>query len=133
MALIGCGVRSIGNSMNQVDSVEFVAMCDVYDRNAERAKNKLGPNAKIFKDFRVLLEEMKDVDAVLIGTPDHWHALISIPALKAGKHVYCEKPIERTIQEGLEIIEATKKYPKCIFLTGTQHRSAPHIMRAAES
>jgi predicted dehydrogenase len=114
-----------------VDNVEYVAFCDVYDRNAVRAKEALGGNGPTLKDFRKVME-MKDVDAVHNGTPDHWHAIPSIAALEAGKHVYCEKPIEHTVQEGLAMIEAAKKYPKSIFLTGTQHRSAPHIMRAAE-
>ncbi|MBN1974068.1 MAG: Gfo/Idh/MocA family oxidoreductase [Sedimentisphaerales bacterium] len=133
IALIGCGSQGthVARLINQAGNVEYIAFCDVYERNAQRAKTSLGPNAKIFRDFRKVLEE-KDIDAVHIGTPDHWHALIAIAALEAGKHVYCEKPIEHTIQEGLAIVEASKKYPKCIFLTGTQHRSAPHIMRAAE-
>lgn len=133
VALVGCGGRGSGvaSRMNEVENVEFTACCDVYDRNALRAKERFGGTAKMVKDFRQVME-MKDVDAILNGTPDHWHAIPSIAALEAGKHVYCEKPIEHTVQEGLAMIEAAKKYPKSIFLTGTQHRSAPHIMEAAQ-
>lgn len=133
VALIGCGGRgtTVASEIDKVDNVEFTAVCDVYRRNAERAKQRLGGNAKIVKDFRDVLK-MKDVDAVMVSTPDHWHAIPAIAALEAGKHVYCEKPIEHTIQEGLAIVAASKKHPELVFLTGTQHRSAPHIMRAAE-
>ena len=133
LALIGCGTRGtpVASHMANVDGVEIGVVCDVYRRNVERAKEKFGGTAKIVKDFRDVMA-MKDVDAVLVATPDHWHAIPSITALEAGKHVYCEKPIEHTIQEGLAILAAKKKAPRCVFLTGTQHRSAPHIMKAAE-
>lgn len=133
VALIGCGGRGtlVASEMAKVDDVEIGVVCDVYGRNAENAKQRFSGTAKIVKDFRDVMA-MKDVDAVLVGTPDHWHAIQSIMALEAGKHVYCEKPIEHTIQEGLAILAAKKKAPQSVFLTGTQHRSAPHIMKAAE-
>ena len=124
LALIGCGGRGtyVASEIDKIDNVEFTAVCDVYGRNAERARQRLGGRARIVKDFRRVME-MKDVDAVLVSTPDHWHAIPAIAALEAGKHVYCEKPIEHTIQEGLAIIAASKKHPELVFLTGTQHRS----------
>jgi len=133
VALIGCGSRGsfVAGEMAKVSNVEIGVVCDVYGRNAEKARQKFGGTARIAKDFRDVMA-MKDVDAVLISTPDHWHAILSITALKAGKNVYCEKPIEHTIQEGLAILETTKKNPESIFLTGTQHRSAPHIQEAAD-
>jgi len=133
VALIGCGGRGtlVAGEMNKVDGVEVGVVCDVHTRNAERATQELGGTARIVGDFRAVLD-MKEVDAVLVATPDHWHAIPSIRALEAGKHVYCEKPIEHTIQEGLAILEAVKEHPKPVFLTGTQHRSAPHIQQAAE-
>jgi len=133
MALIGCGSRGthVAREMNKVENVEIGVLCDVYRRNAERARKTFGGTAKIVKDFRQVME-MREVDAVLIGTPDHWHAIISIAALEAGKHVYCEKPLEHTVQEGLALLAAKRRYPRPVFLTGTQHRSAPHIMKAAQ-
>jgi len=133
MALVGCGGRGTGVAlrMAKAENTEFTVFCDVYDRNAARSNERFGGTGKTVKDFREVME-MKDVDGILNGTPDHWHAIPSIAALEAGKHVYCEKPIEHTVQEGQVMIEAAKKHPELVFLTGTQHRSAPHIMEAAE-
>ena len=133
VALIGCGERGtlVAGEMSKVDGVRVNVVCDVYTRSAERAREQLGGTAEIAGDFRRVLD-MRDVDAVLVSTPDHWHAIPSIRALEAGKHVYCEKPIEHTIQEGLAVVEATRRNPEPVFLTGTQHRSAPHIAQAAQ-
>lgn len=133
VALIGCGSRGtyVARELNKVDGVEIGVLCDVYRRNGERAQGTLGGTGKIVKDFRRVMD-MRDVDAVLIATPDHWHALQCIAALEGGKHIYCEKPLEHTIQEGLALLAAKKKYPQPVFLTGTQHRSAPHIIKAAK-
>jgi predicted dehydrogenase len=133
VALVGCGGRGtlVAGEMHKVDNVQVMVVCDVYTRNAEKARQHFGGTARVVGDFRKVMD-MKEVDAVLVATPDHWHAIPSIMALEAGKHVYCEKPIEHTIQEGLAILEAVKKNPKPVFLTGTQHRSAPHIQQAAE-
>jgi predicted dehydrogenase len=133
MALVGCGGRGtlVAGEMSRIDGVEFGVLCDVHARNAERARQRLGGTARIVGDFREVLD-MKEVDGVLLTTPDHWHAIPAISALEAGKHLYCEKPIEHTIQEGLAIVEAAREHPEPVFLTGTQHRSAPHIARAAQ-
>jgi predicted dehydrogenase len=133
VGLVGCGGRGtlVAGEMNKVDGVEVSVVCDVYARNAESARQQLGGTAKIVGDFRKVID-MQEVDAVLVATPDHWHAIPSIKALEAGKHVYCEKPIEHTIQEGLAILETVKRNPTPVFLTGTQHRSAPHIQQAAQ-
>ena len=87
VGLIGCGGRGqyVGNFMRQATNVEFIAFCDVYGTNANRAKASMGPNGAVYSDFRKLLEN-KDIDAVLVGTPDHWHSIPSIEALRAGKH-----------------------------------------------
>jgi predicted dehydrogenase len=132
MALVGCGGRGtlVATAMSRIDGVEFGVVCDVYGRSAEQARKRLGGTARIVDDFREVMD-MKEVDGVLLATPDHWHAIPAISALESGKHLYCEKPIEHTIQEGLAIVEATKSNPKPVFLTGTQHRSAPHIEQAA--
>jgi hypothetical protein len=78
-----------------------------------------------FNDYRELLAR-PDIEAVVIATPDHWHALLAIHAAQAGKHVYCEKPVSLTIREGREMVDAVRRYAR-VFQTGTQHRSIPTI------
>ncbi len=93
--------------------------------NAERfakQQGEKGHKCEIFTDYREMFEKQKDIDVVTIGTPDHWHVKIAIEALKAGKHVYCEKPLTLTIAEGQLVQEAVKKYGKT-FQVGTQQRS----------
>ncbi|MDX1984230.1 MAG: Gfo/Idh/MocA family oxidoreductase, partial [Bryobacteraceae bacterium] len=88
------------------------------------------PDAKFFQDFRKVLE-LKDVDAVHIATPDHWHAIASVLACQAGKDVYVEKPTSLTIREGRLMVNAARKHNR-IVQVGTQHRSAQHFMKIAE-
>ena len=132
LALIGCGGRgrSVARNMIKVDGAEYVATCDVYDTNAERARDELNPKAKTYRDFREVLER-KDIDAVHIATPDHWHAIPTVLACQAGKHVYVEKPLGHNILEGKAMVKAASK-AKGIVLTGTQQRSAPHFAELAE-
>ena len=101
IGLIGCGGRGryVANFMRQAPDVEFAAAADVYLPNAERAREWAGPGAVAFQDFRRLLER-KDIDAVLVATPDHWHAAATILACQAGKDVYVEKPVAHNIREG---------------------------------
>jgi predicted dehydrogenase len=110
--------------------VAYTAVCDVYDANAEKARSWAGPEAKTFKDFRKLLES-REVDAVHIATPDHWHAIATVLACEAGKDVYVEKPVSLTIREGRVMVEAARRY-KRIVQAGTQHRSAPHFRVIAD-
>ena len=110
--------------MREVPGVEFGAVCDVYETNAAAAKEWAGPRANAFKDFRKVLDE-KGIDAVLIATPDHWHAIPTILACQSGKDVYVEKPLAHNIREGRAMFEAARRY-KRVVQTGTQHRSAPH-------
>ena len=130
LALIGCGGRgrSVARHMVKNSNTAYEALCDVYAPQAREANQELsGGSGKLYQDFRRVLEN-EDIDAVHIGTPDHWHAIPAVMALQAGKHVYCEKPISHNVLEGKAIVEAAKRYPKQVFLTGTQHRSAPHLM-----
>jgi predicted dehydrogenase len=126
VALIGCGGRGrlVSRLMREAPNVDFVAVCDVYDPSAASAKEWAGPNAKSFRDFRKALE-MKEVDAVLVATPDHWHAIPTVLACQAGKDVYVEKPLGLTIREGRAIVEAARRNNRVV-QTGMQHRSAPH-------
>jgi predicted dehydrogenase len=126
IGLIGCGGRGmqVARLMREVPNVEYNAVCDVYLPNANAAQKWAGSTAKSYQDFRKLLEQ-KDVDAVHIGTPDHWHAIPSVMACEAGKDVYVEKPLAHNIKEGRAIVNAARRYNR-IVQTGMQHRSAPH-------
>lgn len=133
IGLIGCGGRGRGvaRSMREAaPNVAYTAASDVYKTNGEIAREWAGADAKFFQDFRKLLD-LKEVDAVHIATPDHWHAIISILACQAGKDVYVEKPTSLTVREGRAMVNAARKYNR-IVQVGTQHRSAPHFMKIAE-
>ncbi len=112
-ALIGCGGRGNGTFEGLGPGVEKRAICDV--RFVGKVDNKM-----VYTDFRRVLER-KDIDLVAIATPPHWHALISIAAMEAGKDVLCEKPMTRFIAEGRAVVEAAKRY-KRIFQIGTYGR-----------
>jgi len=109
-ALIGCGSRGGGTFAELGKNVRKLAMCDV--RFLDKADNKL-----FYTDFRRVLER-KDIDVVAIATPPHWHALISIAAMEAGKDVLCEKPMTRFIAEGRAVVDAERRYNR-IFQVGT--------------
>src|SRR6266508_3757485 len=100
------------------------AVCDVYAPNAEKAKQQLNSAARLFGDFRRLLE-LKEIDAVHIATPDHWHAIPTVMACEAGKDDYVEKPLAHNVKEGRAMVAAARKYNRVV-QAGTQHRSAPH-------
>ncbi|MGQ9635566.1 MAG: Gfo/Idh/MocA family protein [Bryobacteraceae bacterium] len=110
-------------------NVEINALCDVYGSRMESAK-RWTPQARTYSDFRKLLEQ-KDVDAVIIATPDHWHAPMLILACEAGKDVYLEKPVMYRLREARPMIEAVRKH-KRIVMIGTQHRSGGHFAQAAK-
>ena len=103
---------------------------DILARFAETARKEMGESAQQEKDFRKVLEA-KEVDAITIATPDHWHAPMAIAALEAGKHVYVEKPCSHNPAEGEMLVEAQKKYGKVVQM-GTQQRSSPHTIEAIE-
>ncbi len=120
----------------QVAPVEVVSLCDVDRRmladaaemTATRQASKKRP--RTFADYRQMLAE-KDLDLVLIATPDHWHALPMIAAVKAGAHVYCQKPISVDVVEGEAMLAAARKYKRVVQI-GTQRRSTPHLMEARD-
>ena len=126
VGLIGCGGRGryVAGFMREAPNVEFVACADVFLPNADRAREWAGSGATAYQDFRKLLER-KDVDAVLVATPDHWHAGATVLACAAGKDVYVEKPLAHNIREGRAMVTAARRYDR-IVQAGMQHRSAPH-------
>lgn len=142
VGFIGLGNRGsqLLNWFMQNDDVEIAAFCDVYEPYISRDRSlvskkylemgkvpkmneSLSSNVKRYKDYRELLAQ-KDIDAVCISTPDHWHALQTIHSFEAGKHVYVEKPLTITIQEGREMINAQKKYGK-VCAVGLNRRGSP--------
>jgi predicted dehydrogenase len=116
--------------MQQVSDVEFVAVCDVYEPNRERARAWAGERCRAFKDFRHLLDQT-DMDAVLVATPDHWHAIPTVLACQAGKDVYVEKPLAHNIREQRTMVRAAQENGRVVQV-GTQQRSTPHFARAAD-
>ena len=129
-ALIGCGGRGTGLlSINDDPGCKIAAVCDVDLQRMNGAKNRIG-KCDAYQDFRRILDR-KDIDAVLIGTPDHWHAAITIMACQAGKDVYCEKPLCRTVAEGREMVEVARRYARVVQM-GTQYRSMGRSRQACE-
>ncbi len=113
LGLIGSGIQGIfdTNAALTVNGVKLVAACDLYTGRLDRAKELWGEDIFVTRDYRKLLER-KDIDAVIVATPDHWHKKITVDALKAGKHVYCEKPMVQKWEEGQEIISTQKSTGK---------------------
>jgi predicted dehydrogenase len=136
--LIGCGWYGKSDlfRLHQVASIDVVSLCDV-DRNmltetVDIATQRKAARGKIrlFHDYRQMLAE-KDLDIVLIATPDHWHALPMIAAVKSGVHVYCQKPISVDVVEGQAMLAAARKYNRTVQI-GTQRRSTPHLIEARD-
>ncbi|HVX51081.1 MAG TPA: Gfo/Idh/MocA family oxidoreductase [Chitinophagaceae bacterium] len=136
VALIGTGWYGKSDLFRliQVAPVEVIALCDIdqhqlanaADLVAQRQLNKKRP--ALYGDYRKLLDEQKP-DIILIGTPDHWHALQTIAALQAGAHVFVQKPISADVLEGEAMVAAARKYNKVV-QAGTQRKSTPHIIDA---
>lgn len=129
LALIGCGGQGRGDAKNASRFANIVAVCDVDSKHAGDASKQFN-DAKIYSDFRKLLER-KDIDAVINATPDHWHTLVNLAAIKAGKDVYSEKPLTLTIDEGKRLVAAVKRSGR-ILQTGSQQRSDPRFRLACE-
>jgi len=111
--IAGIGVGGVGRAYLQgVGSENIVALCDVDEKYAANTYKQY-PGAKIYRDFRNMLEKEKNIDAVVIGTPDHTHAVIASMAIKMGKHVYCAKPLTKTIYEARMLTEAARKAKVC--------------------
>lgn len=128
IGLIGCGGQGRGDARNAKRFGNVVAVCDVDEGHVANAKKDF-PDAEGYGDFRKLLER-KDVDVVICGTVDHWHTLVSMAAMKAGKDIYCEKPLTLTIDEGKHLVQAERETGS-ILQTGTQQRSGREFRLAA--
>jgi predicted dehydrogenase len=128
VGIIGTGGRARGlmNQLKTLPGAEITAVCDVYEPRVLQAAEIAGPSAAKVADYRRILDD-PGIDAVLVGTPDHWHKKMTLDAVSAGKDVYVEKPVSHTIEEGAElvkVIEASKQ----VVQTGTQQRSWEHWM-----
>ena len=130
VGLIGCGNRAtqLQPTFQKLNG-PLTAVCDVWGTRAEKAQAQ-APGSKVFADHRKLLE-MPGLDAVIIATSDHWHSRIAIDALNAGKDVYVEKPLTRTIEEGQRIIQAARVHDR-ICQVGAQQRSGSHYIQARD-
>src|SRR5437016_11239094 len=118
----------------QVAPVEIISICDpdkhmlaeAVEIASQRQKSKKKP--RTYNDYRAMLKE-KDLDIVLVGSPDHWHALHAIAAMEAGADVYCQKPISRDVSEGEAMLEAARRLKRVVQI-GTQRKSTPHLIEA---
>jgi predicted dehydrogenase len=133
IALVGCGGMGRGDAGNARRFGDIVAVCDVDERKAAEVVKQFGDKGKspeVFRDFRKLMER-EDVRVIINGTPDHWHTLINLLAVRAGKDVYSEKPLTLTIDEGKHLVKAVRQH-KTVFQVGSQQRSDRNFRLACE-
>ncbi len=123
------GRQHVHDFKNQKDA-DLAAMCEVCQPRLEEGIAACGPGAKPYQDFRKLLDN-KDIQAIVVCTPDHWHALLAIMACAAGKDVYVEKPLTLFVKEGRWMTQAARRYQR-IVQVGTQQRSGPHYQHARQ-
>ena len=132
VGVIGTGRQGRGDlrAFREQPDVEIAAVCDVYQPNLELGVKDSGGKAQTYSDFRQVLDR-KDIDVIIVGTPDHWHPLVMVEACKAGKDVYVEKPICHTVDEGILMVEAARKHNRVVQV-GTQQRSGIHFQKAVK-
>jgi predicted dehydrogenase len=132
LGFIGVGIRGsiLLDGFKTIPGVRIVAAADAYDGFLQRTREQTSPAAETTKDYRAILDR-KDIDAVVIATPDHWHKKMVLDALAAGKHVYAEKPLTWSIDEGKEIIAAEKKSGKLVQV-GSGVKTAATTAKARE-
>jgi predicted dehydrogenase len=129
----GIGIGSQGGAdIGEIAKLghNIVALCDVDEKYAAK-QFATYPNARRFTDYRVMLDQIKEIEAVVIGTPDHTHAIIALEAMKRGKHVYCEKPLAHSIDEVRKLVAASQQY-KVVTQLGNQGHSSDSIRRLCE-
>jgi predicted dehydrogenase len=129
---LGTGGRCqhLMQALKKIKNVRIAAVCDVWDKHLNDGKKLADPKARATKKYKEVLDR-KDIDAVLIGSPDHWHVPMTIDSVEAGKDVYVEKPLTHELAEGKKVLEAVKKSGKVVQV-GTQQRSMPHIIKGKE-
>jgi len=132
IALIGAGGMGQGDARNATaqPGTKLVAACDIYQSRLDRMREVYGASTYTTRDYREILNR-KDIDAVIVATPDHWHARITSQALAAGKHVYCQKPMVQKIEEGPGVIAAEKASGK-ILQVGSQYVSSHVFVKARD-
>jgi len=133
VGIIGTGTRgsAMGMAAHRYPTADIVAACDVDTARREAFAKGIGPNCQTYGDYRRVLER-KDIDAVLVATPDHWHSPILVQALDAGKHVYTEKPLSNTVEGAVKMLAAVEKYPTRAVQVGTMQRSCAHFQEAVK-
>ncbi|HEY7426163.1 MAG TPA: Gfo/Idh/MocA family oxidoreductase [Gemmataceae bacterium] len=129
---IGTGgrCRTLMKSLKKVPNVRIAAVCDIYDAHLKLGRELADPKALASKHYKEVLDR-KDLDAVLIGAPDHWHVPMTVDACAAGKDVYVEKPLTHNLQEGQAVLDAQSKHNRVVQV-GMQQRSMPQIQKARE-
>src|SRR2546426_445267 len=131
IAGIGVGGQGAGDIGAVASGNNIVALCDVDSRHAAGTFKKF-PDAKQYRDFRKMFDEMeKSIDAVVVATPDHFHAVAAMAAIKRGKHVYCEKPLAHSVYEVRQLIKAAKEH-KVVTQLGNQGHSSDSIRQFCE-
>jgi len=137
MGVIGNGGQARGLTENAIKhkNTQIVALCDVDSKRLAEAKTLVdqyygNEDCATYADFRELLSR-EDIDAVIVATPDHWHALVCVEAARRGKDIYCEKPLTWSLGEG-QVVVKTVQENNCVFQTGSMQRSAPNFKQACQ-